>query len=319
MRIVFFGTPDFAVPSLKALMEAGHEVVLVVTQPDKLKGRGHILSQPPVKVFAVSKGVEVIQPAGIRSDEFYQCIAELAPDAIAVVAYGKILPGQLLKLPRRGCINVHGSLLPKYRGAAPVQWSIINGDEKTGITTMLMDEGLDTGDVLLREETEIKDEDNALTLASRLSNIGASLLVKTLAALEDGSVRPQPQSGEPTFAPPLKKEDGKIDWSLPVKRISDLVRGTYPWPGAYCFFQGEKITLLRAGIADAGVSGEFGAESKKSQYGSIVKIGRHEVLVASGGGLLSMYELKPEGRKTMSAAAYANGRHIKVGASFDVS
>jgi len=317
MRTIFFGTPDFAVPSLEALLESGHEVLLVVTQPDRVKGRGHILSKPPVKEFALSKGIPVAQPQTVRSTDFFEALSALAPDVIAVTAYGRILPLPVLKLPRYGCINVHGSLLPKYRGAAPVQWAIINGEEKTGITTMLMDEGLDTGDMLLREETVISDEDNAVTLGKRLSEIGASLLVRTLAELEAGTLKPLPQTGEPGFAPPLKKEDGKINWSLPAKRIFDLVRGTHPWPGAYCFFKGEKITVIKAVVADAGAQGPFGRIEKP--FGRIEKIAGENILVAAGEGILSVSELKPEGRKLMTAAAFANGRHIKEGSYFDLS
>jgi methionyl-tRNA formyltransferase len=310
MRIIFFGTPDFAVPSLQALFESGNDIVTVVTQPDRVKGRGHVMSQPPVKEFAARKGIPVIQPQSVRSPAFFEDLAALDPDVISVVAYGRIIPPQILKLPPFGCINVHGSLLPRYRGAAPIQWSIINGDEKTGITTMLMDEGLDTGDMLLQEETVITDDDNAFTLGSRLSEMGALLLVKTLKGLQDHSIMPLPQKGEPTYAPPLKKEDGKIDWSMPAKKISGLIRGTYPWPGAYCYIAGEKITIIRAGVAGDICDGV---------HGSIVKVSGAEMLVATGGGVLSVSEVKPEGKRSMSASAFLNGRRIKEGTSFDIS
>ena len=214
MKIIYFGTPEFAVPSLHALIESGEDVISVVTQPDKVKGRGHKLSQPPVKELAFSSGISVLQPSSIRTPEFFDEMARLAPDIIVVVAYGKIIPPSLLKLPPLGCVNVHASLLPQYRGAAPIQWALINGDEKTGITTMLMDEGMDTGDILLREEVEIYDEDNAYTLGRRLSQTGASLLMKTLKGVKDKLIRPVQQSGKATFAPPLKKENGRINWSL---------------------------------------------------------------------------------------------------------
>src|SRR5574340_273604 len=196
MKILYFGTPEFAVASLQALIESGEDVVSIVTQPDKVKGRGHKLSRPPVKELALSRGIRVFQPSGIRTPEFFDEMASLEPDFIVVVAYGKILPSSLLKLPPLGCVNVHASLLPQYRGAAPVQWALINGDEKTGITTMFMDEGMDTGDVLLQEEVQISEEDNADVLGRRLSLVGASLLVKTLEGLKDRSIRPVPQSGE---------------------------------------------------------------------------------------------------------------------------
>ncbi|MBI5640591.1 MAG: methionyl-tRNA formyltransferase [Nitrospirae bacterium] len=309
MRVIFFGTPDFAVPSLRALLDAGEEVLLAVTQPDKVKGRGHALSMPPVKEFAASKGIPVIQPRGVRSADFIEQLKALAPDVIAVVAFGKIIPSQVLNLPPLGCINVHASLLPKYRGAAPMQWAVINGDKKTGITTMLMDEGLDTGAMLLQEETEITEEDNAYTLGRRLSETGATLLVKTLQGVRAHSIQPVPQSGEPTYAPPLKKEDGRIDWSFPAEGISNLIRGTFPWPGAYCFLNREKISIIRARVFDR----EYGCRS-----GRIEKIMNEEIHVCTGRGLLSVSEVRPEGKKTMSAAAFLRGRRLKEGVSFDL-
>jgi methionyl-tRNA formyltransferase len=307
MRVIFFGTPDFAVPSLRALLEAGEEVIAVVTQPDRVKGRGHKLSAPPVKDVALSEHIPVLQPAGIRSPSFFDELAGLGPDVIAVVAYGRIIPPAILELPRMGCINVHGSLLPKYRGAAPIQRAIIDGERKTGITTMLMDEGLDTGDILLKEETEITDEDDAHTLGARLSVMGASLLVRTIKDLRDNLIRPIPQEGEVSYAHPLKKEDGRIDWSQPAKRILDLVRGTSPWPGAYSFLSGERITIVRAKVAtsDSGCSG-----------GVIEKAGE-EFQVCTGAGILSIIEVKPEGKKAMPAGAFVNGRRLRRGMRFD--
>ncbi len=307
MRVIFFGTPDFAVPSLRALLEAGEEVVAVVTQPDRVKGRGHKLSAPPVKDFALSEHIPVLQPAGVRSPAFFDELTGLGPDVIAVVAYGRIIPSPILKLPRMGCVNVHGSLLPKYRGAAPIQRAIIDGERKTGITTMLMDEGLDTGDILLREETEITDDDDARTLGGRLSVMGASLLVRTIKDLRDNLIRPIPQEGEVSYAPPLKKEDGRIDWSQPAKRIFDLVRGTSPWPGAYSFLSGERITIVRAKVAtfDSGCSG-----------GVIEKAGE-EFEICTGGGILAIIEVKPEGKKAMPAGAFVNGRRLRRGMRFD--
>jgi methionyl-tRNA formyltransferase len=310
MRIIFFGTPEFAVPSLKRLLEAGYAVVTVVTQPDRVRGRGRKTAGPPVKELALLKGIPVMQPAGIKSLEFAREIAALRPDAAVVVAYGKILPLSLLTLPPLGCINVHASLLPKYRGAAPIQRAIMNGEAKTGITTMRMDEGLDTGDILLREETEIEEEDNAYTLSARLSEIGASLLVRTLAGLNDRSIRPVPQSGEPSYAPPLSKEEGRIRWSLPAREIADLIRGTYPWPGAYCFLKGERITILRAKAA---------AEDGTAGPGKIERVSEREFLVGTGKGTLAVTEVKPDGRKAMSAADFSHGRHLREGICFDLA
>ncbi|TAN43379.1 MAG: methionyl-tRNA formyltransferase [Nitrospirae bacterium] len=308
MRIIFFGTPDFAVPSLKALMDSGNEVCAVVTQPDRLKGRGHQLSQPPVKVFALSLGIPVLQPASVRTASFLSELTALRPEAIVVVAYGRIIPPGILSLPPRGCINVHGSLLPKYRGAAPIQWAIINGEERTGITTMLMDEGLDTGDVLLKDETVILDDDTTESLSRRLSGIGAALLLRTLDGLADGSVRPLPQTGLPSYAPPLKKELGKIDWSRSSSSITSLIRGVYPWPGAYGYLNGERVGIISAKAAD---------ETAAGKAGQIIRINSAGMLVATGQGLLSVSEVKPEGRKPMAAAAFARGRHLLEGACFD--
>ncbi len=308
MRVIFFGTPDFAVPSLRALLEAGEEVVAVVTQPDRLKGRGRRLSAPPVKEAAFSEHIPVLQPAGIRSAEFLTELAALGPDVMAVVAYGKIIPPAILKLPPMGCINVHGSLLPRYRGAAPIQRAVINGERITGVTTMLLDEGLDTGDILLREETEITDNDDAQTLGMRLSLMGASLLVRTIKDLRDNLIRPIPQEGEASYAAPLKKEDGRIDWSQPAEVISNLVRGTRPWPGAYSALNGERLTIIRA-RAIASDSGCFA--------GTIEKAGE-ELQVCTGSGLLSIIEVQPEGKKAMTAASFVNGRRLRKGMGFDI-
>ena len=308
MKIIYFGTPDFAVPTLQALIESGEDVISVVTQPDKVKGRGHKLSQPPVKELAFEKGTRILQPSDIRTPEFYDEMAKLAPDIIIVVAYGKIIPPSLLDLPPLGCVNVHASLLPQYRGAAPIQWALINGDEKTGITTMFMDQGIDTGDILLKEEVEIYEEDNADTLSRRLSLVGASLLVKTLKGLKDKLIRPVPQSGKATFAPPLKKENGRISWSLSAREIFNLVRGTYPWPGAYCYLNGEKLHIIKAKVAD---------HSSKGTVGRIEQISGSGVLVSTGEGTLAVTEVKPEGKKIMTASAFVNGRRLKAGVVFE--
>ncbi len=308
MKIIYFGTPDFAVPSFQALIESGEDVVSVVTQPDKVKGRGHKLSQPPIKELAISKGIRVLQPSGIRTPEFFDEIAGLAPDIVVVVAYGKIIPSSLLKLPPLGCVNVHASLLPQYRGAAPIQWALINGDEKTGVTTMFMDEGMDTGDILLKEEVKIDEEDNAYTLSLRLSHVGASLLVKTLEGIKDKLIRPVPQSGKPTFAPPLKKETGRINWSLSAREISNLIRGTYPWPGAYCYLNGEKINIIKAKVVP---------HDNKGIAGKIEGISNDDIFVSAGSGTLAVSEVKPEGKKIMPASAFMHGRHLREGAFFD--
>ena len=308
MRTIFFGTPEFAVPSLQALIDAGEEIVSVITQPDRVKGRGHKLSQPPVKEHALSKGVPVIQPSDIRTSAFYEELSGLKPDIIIVVAYGKIVPRSLLKLPPLGCVNVHASLLPRYRGAAPIQWALINGEEKTGITTMLMDEGLDTGDMLLTEEVIIDEADNAFTLSRILSIIGASLLVKTLEGLQNKTIKPVPQSGKATYAPPLKKETGRINWSASAREIFNLIRGTFPWPGAYCKLNGEKLHIIKAKAENDPVGGPVGR---------ILQISGGDIRVSTGAGTLVITEVKPEGKKIMPAAAFVSGRHLREGATFE--
>jgi methionyl-tRNA formyltransferase len=309
MRVIFFGTPDFAVPLLRALLEAGEEVVAVVTQPDRVKGRGHKLSAPPVKEIALSEHIRVLQPVGIRSSEFLDELADLRPDIIVVVAYGKIIPPAILQLPPLGCINVHGSLLPKYRGAAPIQRAIVNGERRTGVTTMLMGEGLDTGDILLQEETEITDDDDAQTLGAKLSHVGATLLMRTIKDLRDGLIRPIPQEGEASYAPPLKKEEGRIDWSQSAKDIFDLIRGTYPWPGAYGLLNGERIAIIKARV----ISCDCGCSA-----GVIEKAGE-ELQVCTGSGILSISELKPAGKRTMTADAFVHGRRLTKGMRFDAA
>lgn len=302
MRIFFFGTPDFAIPSLNALMESGEDVIGVVSQPDRLKGRGHKLSRPPVKEFAILHGIPVMQPPDINAQSFLEELSRQSPEIIIVVAYGKLIPPDILNLPPRGCINVHASLLPKYRGAAPVQRALMNGESVTGITTMFMDEGLDTGDILLQEETVINSEDNAYTLGLKLSALGAALLVRTLNGLRDNSVQRRPQTGVPSYAPVLKKDDGRIDWSLPAKKILDLIRGTYPWPEAYCYFNKERISVIGAKLIDT---------DTQSIPGMIIKITGNGLHIGTGKGIISLLEVKPAGRKPMSARAFANGRRLQ--------
>jgi len=302
MRIVFFGTPKFAIPSLKALLESEEEITAVVTQTDKKTGRRRIFQPSQVKELAMSKGIKILQPANIKDSHFLNELTHIKPDIIVVVAYGKILPKQILKLPPFGCINVHASLLPKYRGAAPIQWAIINGEELTGVTTMLMDEGLDTGDILLQEKTEITDEDNADTLSKNLSETGALLLLKTIKGLKDGSVKPAPQEGIPSYAPPLKKEDGKIDWTKSAKEIFNLVRGLYPWPCAYCYLNKERIKIIRSKALDG------------SGYpGRVERTKKGEFVIGTGKGLISFLELQPEGKRTMSALSFMQGRRLEEG------
>jgi len=302
LSIVFFGTPEFAVPSFKALIRSGEDISLVVTQTDKVKGRGHKLSQPPVKVAALEAGLRVTQPARLKDEMFLSELVSLNPEFIIVVAYGKILPKKILDVPGRACINVHASILPEYRGAAPIAWAIIRGEKKTGVTTMLINEELDTGDILLQREIEISKEDTAASLGRKLSELGASLLIETIKGIREGSIKPTPQAGKTSYVPPLKKEDGHIDWSKSAEEISNLVRGMQPWPGAYCRIGNERVTLLKTMPLDG-----------QGTPGVISRIEKDAFIIGTGHALLSILELQPAGKKAMSASAFINGRKLAKG------
>ena len=306
MRIVFFGTPAFAVPFLRTLLESGEEIVAVITQVDKKRGRDRMPFSPPLKESAMRYGIRVLQPTNIKDPAFFRELSAMKPEIIIVVAYGMILPSSILNLPPYGCVNVHASLLPKYRGAAPIQWALLNGEKKTGMTTMSMNEGLDTGPILLQEETEIADEDNTETLSEKLSDLGVSLLMKTVRGLKDSSLKPLPQVGTPSYAPPLKKEDGRIDWSKGAAEIFNFVRGMYPWPCAYCYFGRERIKIISAKIVQgSGIPGR------------VEKVSKKELRVGTGEGLISIIELQPEGKRPMAASAFLQGRKIREGSYFD--
>jgi methionyl-tRNA formyltransferase len=303
MRIVFMGTPEFAVPSLKALIESGDEVVAVVTQPDKPKGRGLEVTPPPVKTLAQKYGIPVLQPQKIKTEEFLKQLEELRPDIICVVAYGKILPKGILELPRYGCINVHASLLPKYRGAAPINWAIIRGEKVTGITTMKMDEGMDTGDILLQREVPIEDEDTAETLSHKLSLTGAEVLIETLNLLKEGKLKPIPQNhSQATYAPMLKKEDGEIDWGKTAEEIKNLVRGTLPWPGAYTFLDNKILKVYKVRVVEG-----------QGKPGEVIKSDKETLRVATGENALDILELQIEGGKRLDTATFLRGRKIREG------
>jgi methionyl-tRNA formyltransferase len=306
MRIVFFGTPAFAVPFLRVLLDSGEEIAAVITQGDKKRGRDRIPASPPVKEFAIRYGVKVLQPTNVKDTPFFGELSTMNPEIIIVVAYGKILPLSILNLPPYGCVNVHASLLPKYRGAAPVQWALLNGEKKTGVTTMFMNEGLDTGPILLQGETEITGEDNTQTLSEKLSDLGVSLLMKTISGLKDGSLKPLTQVGTPSYAPPLKKEDGRIDWSKSSTEIFNFVRGMYPWPCAYCYLSRERIKIIGAKIVQG-----------LGTPGRVEKISKKELLVGTGEGLISIIELQPEGKRPMPASAFLQGRKLREGSYFD--
>ncbi|MBZ5727107.1 MAG: methionyl-tRNA formyltransferase [Acidobacteriia bacterium] len=303
MRLVFLGTPAFAVPTLERVVEAGHEVLAVVTQPDRPRGRGQHAAPPPVKETALRLGLPVYQPERVRRPEAVEFLAGLAVDAMVVVGYGQIIPQAVIDLAPLGIVNVHASLLPKYRGAGPVQWAILNGETRTGVTTMRIDAGLDTGDMLLKAETEIGAEEDALALGGRLAAMGARLLVETLRGLASGAIVPEKQdSAQATWAPLLKKEDGRIDWSRPAPEIHNRVRGLQPWPGAYTTFRGQTLHIWTAVVSGRGMP----AQSCGS--GKILSV--RPLVVACGSGALELRELQLEGRKRIPAADFANGQRL---------
>ncbi len=298
------GTPEFAVPSLSALIGAGYEIAAVVTQPDRPSGRGKVLTPPPVKTAAEAEGIPVLQPSKIRTEEFFAELSSYSPDLICVTAYGRILPKSILALPRHGCVTAHASLLPKYRGAAPINWAIVRGEDVTGVTTMLMDEGMDTGDMLLKREVAIEDADTGETLSRKLSIVGGELLVETLALLEEGKLSPEKQDESlATYAPIIKKEDGLVDWSKPARDIRNLVRGMLPWPGAYTSLSGKMLKIFRAVVSEG-----------EGQPGEVIKSGQGILRVATGEGALDVLELQIEGGKRLEAAAFLAGRKIPEGA-----
>lgn len=303
MRVVFMGTPDFAVPCLKQLLQDGYQVPLVVTQSDKPKGRGHQLTPPPVKAFAMTEGLEVYQPVSLKKEEAVTRIAAAKPDVIVVVAYGKILPQAILDLPAFGCINVHASLLPKYRGAAPIQWAVLNGEAESGVTTMRMDAGLDTGDMLLRSSCPITEEMTAGELHDRLSMEGAKLLSRTLRALEAGDLHPVRQnSAESCYAPMLDKSLSPMDWTRPAGSLHNQVRGLNPWPSASTSYEGKLLKIHKSQVG----------ETVKAEPGIIVKL--DPLTIACGGGTsLILLEVQGEGAKRMAAADYLRGHPMKIG------
>ena len=306
MRIVFMGTPEFAVPSLEALLRSGDQVVGVVSQPDRPKGRGQQLVAPPVKLVAERAGIPILQPLKIRTPEFLQALSAWQPDLIAVTAFGRILHTPILQLPPKGCVNVHGSLLPKYRGAAPVQWAVINGETETGITTMLMDEGMDTGPMLLQGKVSILPDDTSGTLAPRLAELGGRLLVDTIAQLKAGTLTPTKQDdGLATMAPLLKKEDGLIDWSMGAKSLADRVRGLSPWPGAYTFSGDARWNIWKA-ISNGGATAD--------PPGTIVTVNKQSIVVATGDGLLEIHEIQTANSRRMAVSQFLAGHRVMVGA-----
>lgn len=308
MKIVFMGTPEFALPTLKRLVASGHEIQAVVTQPDRPKGRGRGLAASPVKQFAVEAGIQVLQPEKCRAPEFVNVLRELAPDLTIVVAFGQILSAEVLEVPRHFSMNLHSSVLPSYRGAAPINRAILNGDRETGITTMKMDTGLDTGDILLIRRVPIEADDNAKTLHDKLAEVGAGLVMETLEALAAGNLKSTPQDdAQATLAPKLKKEEGAIDWTKGAGHIHNLVRGLFPWPGAYTFYAGRRLMLCRTEVAP----GEAGEEP-----GRVARVSHQGIEVATGRGRLLITALKPEGKNEMTAASFLAGNKVVPGDVF---
>lgn len=307
MRLVFFGTPEFAVLPLRTLLGSGHEVIAVVTQPDRQSGRGRRMKSCPVKEEAQKAGLRILQPKRVRDPKFIKDLKSLDPFIIVVAAYGQILPSEIIHLPNIGCVNIHASLLPSYRGAAPINWAIINGEKKTGITTMLMDEGMDTGPILLQRETEISTEDTTGSLSLRLSKIGADLLITTLQGLENGEVKPLPQTGEASYAPILKKDDGLIDWSKSAEELCNFISGMNPWPGAYGFLEKERVKIFKA-VQEEG----------NGEAGIICRSGKDQLLIGTGNGRLSILEIQPSGKPVMAIKAYLQGRRLKEGMRFGI-
>ncbi len=305
MKLVFMGTPDYAVNTLEALIAAGHNIAAVFAQPDKPVGRKHIITAPPVKVCAENHGITVYQPNTLRDGKAEEILREIAPDAIVVVAYGKILPKEILNIPKYGCVNGHASLLPKYRGASPIQWCIVCGESRTGVTAMKMDEGMDTGDILKTVKTEIGTEETAEELFDRLSVITAELLVNTLSDLEKGNITPQKQDGEKaSYAPIIKKEMAQLNFeNKTAKEIHNAVRGYYSWPCAYFFLENKRVKVIKAAVAD----------NTDARAGTVIKSTDSLVIACKDGTAVELVTVQPEGSKPMTAKQMLCGRPIAVG------
>ena len=304
-RIIFMGTPDFAVPSLQKLIQGPDDLVAVVTQPDRPRGRGKKLLPPPVKQLAQEVGLPVLQPTAIKTEEFHEQLRALEPDLMVVAAYGRILPGTLLHLPRLGTINVHGSLLPKYRGAAPIQWAIIRGESETGITIMQMDEGMDTGDILLQQAIPITEDDTAGTLFEKMAHLGSESLLQALDRLRRGELQAQPQDDAlATEAPLLKKEMGHLDWTQSAQSLHCLIRGLDPWPSAYIFLAGKRYRIFSPQVVDL----ETGEEP-----GTLCRADKDGLLFATGKGSLLIREIQPDGKKRMPVQSCLCGTTFPVG------
>lgn len=308
MNVIFMGTPDFSVGILEEILKAGHNVQLVVTQPDKPKGRGNAMQCPPVKECALAHGLEVFQPVKIRDTENIEYLRSFQADIFIVAAFGQILPKSILDMPRFGCVNVHASLLPKYRGASPIQWAVINGDEISGVTTMRMDAGIDTGDMIAKRELRLAEDETGGSLFDKLAVLGAKLCVETMELIETGKATYTPQNGEvATHTSMISKELGNIDWKKPAVEIERLIRGLNPWPSAYTKLDGKTFKIWKARVLDT---------SRDYEPGCIVKADKNEFVVQTGEGLLALLEVQMEGKKRMEADAFLRGYSVSVGTFF---
>lgn len=308
MKIIFMGTPDFAAASLEALIDSRHEIQAVVTQPDKPKGRKGELTPSPVKVVAEEKGIKVYQPLKVRDEEFVETLRAYNPDVIVVVAFGQIIPLSILKMPKFGCVNIHGSLLPKYRGAAPIQWAVLDGEKETGITTILMDEGIDTGDILLKKTIKIDTDETSGSLFDKLMALGAETILETLDELEKGSLTPIKQGENPTaYAKMLTKAMGLIDFTRPAKELDCFVRGMDPWPSAYTLLSGKTLKLWKVRAVEG-----------SGKAGSVIDIGKESFTIACGEGAIEVLEVQLEGKKRMSAGDFLKGSTLNIGQELGV-
>lgn len=307
MKIIFMGTPDFAVGILEALLNAGHEIVLAVTQPDKPKGRGKAMQFPPVKQAALTHNIEVFQPKRVREPECVAYLSSFQPDLMIVAAFGQILSKELLEMPKYGCVNVHASLLPKYRGAAPIQWAVINGDRITGVTTMQMDVGIDTGDILEKKEVPLAEDETGGSLFDKLAKAGASLCVSTIAHIEDGTItRTRQNEAEATHVGMISKQMGQIDWQRPAIEIERLIRGLNPWPSAYTSLEGKTLKIWKAAVLDMDTQ-------DTAEAGTVVFADKKRMVIQTGAGQLSLQEVQLEGKKRMPVDAFLRGFPVKEG------
>jgi methionyl-tRNA formyltransferase len=310
VKILFMGTPDFSVPTLEALVQSRHEVIAVVTQPDKPKGRGKEVQMPPVKETALKYGIPVLQPVRARDEAFEQQIRDLAPDVCVVIAFGQILSGEFLRIPRYGCVNIHASLLPQYRGASPIQWAVINGDHESGITTMLMNEGMDTGDMLEKRIVTLDSKETGGSLFDRLSTLGGELILSTLDKLEDGTMIPTPQdSSQATYVKKIPKTLGNIDWTMPAAQIERLIRGLNPWPSAYTHLNGKMLKLWEAEVLPSPTD----TPDSAPLCGTVLSATDTGLRIQTSQGILNVTSLQLEGKKRMDIAAFLRGYPIPTG------